>query len=280
MLASARVKQVAVCGFDAFNMESARAVVSAARHLGAPVFLQAGIESARYMGMAMAGVILTEAARSSDVEICIHLDHGPEPSDPDELREAIRFGFESIMVDGSSLPLEENIALCRTVAEVAHPLGICVEGELGRVSRNPKATPEEVRSLMTDPDQAAVFVERSGVDYLAVSVGSVSGFHDVSAGIRLDLDLLRRIRDRVACPLVFHGGTGIPADQLREAILLGVAKINVAHGFRKAFLDGAGAYLRGTEGASDPREALREAQDTAMQYAVEKIGQVTGRTSE
>ena len=84
-----------------------------------------------------------------------------------------------------------------------------------------------------------------------------------------------RIRDRVACPLVFHGGTGIPADQLREAVLLGVAKINIAHGFRKAFLDGADAYLRKTEGASDPREVLREAEEAAVRYAVEKMRRIS-----
>lgn len=275
MLEAARRGRFALCGFDAFNMESARAIVVAAGRVGAPVFLQAGIESARYMGMAMARAILAEAARSSTVDVCVHLDHGPEPSDHDELREAIGLGFESVMVDGSSLPLEENIELCRSVADVAHPLGICVEGELGRVSRNPNATADELRRHMTDPDQAAAFAERSGIDYLAVSVGSVSGFMGESATVRLDLELLRRMSDRVPCPLVFHGGTGIPAAQLREAIRLGVAKINIAHGFRKAFLDGAVAYLGANHDASDPREALRHAEEAAVRYAAEKMELVT-----
>lgn len=280
MLESASTDRVALCGFDAFNMESARAVVRAAARVGAPVFLQAGIESARYMGMAMARAILAEAARSSTVDVCVHLDHGPEPSDPDELREAIALGFESVMVDGSSLPLEENIALCRRVADVAHPLGVCVEGELGRVSRNPNATADELRSIMTDPDQAAAFSQRSGVDYLAVSVGSVSGFHGESARVHLDLDRLRKIHERVPCPLVFHGGTGIPGAQLREAIRLGVAKINIAHGFRKAFLDGAAAYLAATPGASDPRSALRHAEEAAVRFAAEKMELVARSSAE
>ena len=275
MLQAARERGVAVCGFDAFNMESAQALVSAAEALSAPLFLQTGVDSAAHMGMDMACRILLEAKREARVDVCVHFDHGRQTSDLRQLKRAVELGFESIMVDGSSLPLEENIALCRQVVHIAHPRGICVEGELGRVSRDLNATREEIESLMTDPDEAARFVEGSGVDYLAVSVGSISGFLGERAAVHLDLQRLERIGNKVAEPLVLHGGTGIPADQVREAARLGVAKVNVAHGLRKSFLDGIYAYLKTAVDESDPRKVLREAARNAEAFARAKIEQLS-----
>ena len=223
----------------------------------------------------MAARILLEVKRTAQVDVCVHLDHGRETSDVEQLRAAIEAGFESVMVDGSTLPLDENIRLCRQVAEIAHPRGVCVEGELGRVSRDVNATREELDRLMTDPDEAAAFVEKSGVDYLAISVGSVSGFVGERADVRLDLARLERIADRVSQPLVFHGGTGIPADQLREATKLGVAKVNIAHGLRKAFVDGISAYLEAHRDEIDPRRVLGEASNAAEAMARARIEQTS-----
>lgn len=273
ILQTAHRDGVAVCGFDAFNMESAQAVVCAANALSTPVFLQAGLDSANHMGFGMALRVLMEAKQHAAVAVCVHLDHGRQTSDVAQLKDAIALGFESVMVDGSGLPLAENIRLCRQIVDLAHASGICVEAELGRVSRDPHATPEELERLMTDPDEAARFVEESGVDYLAVSVGSISGFLGERPTVRLDLERLKRIAHNVPQPLVFHGGTGIPADQLRDAVKLGVSKINVAHGFRKSFLDGISSYLCAHRDASDPRVALAEGRKAAERFARVKIEQ-------
>lgn len=201
VLESARARGVAIGGFDAFNMESALSVVNAANALSAPVFLQAGVLSAEYMGLDMACHILREAKKTARVEICAHLDHGPDTSDIDQLKQAMNLGFESVMVDGSALSLEENISLTRKIVEMAHPRGIGVEGEVGRVSRNVHAAREEVARFMTDPEQAARFVEETKVDYLAVSVGSVSGFY--RGDLHLDLERPERISNKVPIPLGF-----------------------------------------------------------------------------
>jgi len=177
------------------------------------------------------------------------------------------------MVDGSSLSLEDNISLTKKVVEMAHPRGICVEGELGRVSRNINATREEIAQLMTDPGQVEQFVRKTGVDYLAVSVGSVSGFF--KGEINLDLKRLEEIRKKVSIPLVFHGGTGIPKKQLKQAIRIGVSKVNIAHGLRKAFLDGISRYLKGNPDETDPRLVLKEGRRSCEKFIEAKIREIT-----
>ena len=137
------------------------------------------------------------------------------------------------------------------------------------VSRNTRATQEEIARLMTDPDEAAHFVEKTAVDYLAVSVGSISGM--IKGKTNLDLERLQKIRKNVNVPLVFHGGTGIADDQLKKAIKIGVSKINIAHGFRKAFLDGMRAYLRSNPEEIDPRKVLAEASKSCEEFLRGKI---------
>jgi len=274
MLEAARDGGVALGGFDAFNMESAQAVVNVAQRLCVPVFLQAGIQSAHHMGLHMASMVLHEAKRDATVDVCVHLDHGLEVSTVEQLKQAVELGFESVMVDGSSLSLEDNIALTKRVVDVAHPRGACVEGEVGRVSRNVNATAEELARLMTDPDDAARFVESTGVDYLAVSVGSISGL--LHGEVSLNLERLASIREKVSVPLVFHGGTGIPSSQFKDAIKLGVCKINVAHGFRKAFLDGIRAHLETRPDEFDPRRVLREGIVSAEGFLDKKMRQLYG----
>ena len=272
MLESAWASGVCLGGFDAFNMESARAIVRAADELGIPVFLQVCIMSAEHMGMEMASRILLEAKRKCAVDACVHLDHGPGTSDFEQLKDAVELGFESVMVDGSSMPINDNIALTKRVIEIAHPRGVSVEGELGRVSRDIHARREEIERLMTDPDEAARFCDETHVDYLAVSVGSISG--QLQRKSSLDLERFQKIRDKVEVPLVFHGGTGISESQLKEAVRIGVSKINIAHGFRKSFLDGIADYLRSHPDEIDPRKVMGAAADSCERFVREKMRQM------
>lgn len=272
ILQSALDKGIAITGFDAFNMESAQAVASAAEALSIPVFLQVCVASLEYMGLGMAAQILKEAKRESSVDICLHFDHGPQPSDINHIAEVIESGFESVMVDGSSLSLKDNVALTKKAVELAHRRGVCVEAEVGTVTRNLNASREELEQLMTDPDEAAWFVEETGADYLAVSVGSISG--QLQGHSTLDLERLRKIRDKVPVPLVFHGGTGIPLNQLQDAVRIGVGKVNIAHGLRKAFLDGISNHLAANKDEFDPRIALRAGSCSAEKFAINKMKQL------
>ncbi len=272
ILKTARDRGLAAAAFDAFNMESAQAVVMAANELSLPVLLQVGIDSAHYMGLKTAIQTLKSAKAEAKVDVCLHFDHGRQTSRIEQLAEVIELGIESVMVDGSALPIEDNISLTKQVVGLAHPRGISVEAEVGRVSRDPNATTEEIRKIMTQPDDAARLVEETGADYLAVSVGSISG--QLTTQSTLDLERLQQIRDKVDAPLVFHGGTGIPEDQLQAAIGLGVAKVNIAHGFRKSFLDGVRQHLADKPEEFDPRVALAAGTESAKAFAMRRMMQM------
>jgi len=270
----------AIGGFDGFNMESVQGIMAAAEQMKTPVFLQFCVVSLQYAGMGWIAALAREAVQHATVPVCIHMDHGPEPTDREQVIAAMNAGFNSVMVDGSGLDFEENIAMTRAVVKIAHGRGVCVEGELGKVSRNINAGPEELQHLMTDPGQAARFVEKTGVDYLAVSVGSVSGFY--RGDIHLDLERLELIGQNVDVPLVFHGGTSIPEAQIKEAVRLGVKKVNIAHGVRKAFWDGVsqGTAEYDKTRTMDPRVILGQGRSSVTDYVMQKMVQFGGRNDE
>jgi tagatose 1,6-diphosphate aldolase GatY/KbaY len=159
------------------------------------------------------------------VPAALHLDHGNEM---EQVRECVEAGFTSVMLDCSTQSFEGNAAALRAVAELAHPRGITVEGEIGHVGRADGHAVEGqwAESTLTDPEEAARYVEASGVDALAVSIGNAHGQYTRLP--RLDFERLAAIRERVGVPLVLHGGSGTPPEDLRRAIPLGVAKVNVA----------------------------------------------------
>jgi fructose-bisphosphate aldolase class II len=170
------------------------------------------------------------------VPVVLHLDH---TQDPVLVRRAIDTGFSSVMIDASMHPLEENIAITREVVAYAHERGVSVEAELGRLAGAGGLESGQDEALYTDPDEAARFVEETGVDALAVSVGTIHGVYQVHVPT-IDLERLAAIRSRTAIPLVLHGGSGVPAELLRQAILLpggGVSKVNIATELELALLE-------------------------------------------
>jgi len=169
-----------------------------------------------------------------------------------------------VMVDGSMLSFEENVELTKRIVGMAHAGGVCVEAELGQVSRDLDATADEIRALMTDPKEAREFVSETAADYLAVSVGSVSGFYRGS--IKLDFDRLAELAQSVPAPLVLHGGTSIPAADARRAVRLGVCKINVAHGLRRSFVQGLRRGWDTSSDVDDPRTLLDSARLEAKEF--------------
>jgi fructose-bisphosphate aldolase class II len=167
--------------------------------------------------------MLRAVADRYDIPVVLHLDHA---RDLDLVRAAIDHAFTSVMYDASVLPFEQNVRLTRQVVEMAHPRGVTVEGEIGHVgSVDPVAVEGAIVSTLTDPEEAAAYVAETGVDALAVSIGNAHGHYPQLP--RLDLERLAQIRARTTVPLVLHGGSGTPDDQVRNAVRHGICKLNI-----------------------------------------------------
>ncbi len=209
----------AVGHFNIHNLEFIRAVVRAAEQERSPAILAVGMQSVRYMGLAPLIGACQTVSQETHVPIAIHLDHA---KDLEMIRQALDLGINSVMFDGSNLRFDTNVEKTAAVVKMAHAYGATAEGELGIV---PHANGQLVSVDMTDPTRAAEFVERTGVDFLAVSLGSIHGM--TRPGRSLDQDLLQRLHREVKVPLVLHGASGVVAEQIQKAVVNGVRKINV-----------------------------------------------------
>lgn len=243
VLARAARRGVPVIGFSAYNMETVQGICAAGEQSGSPLLLQAGSSAFTYAGRDALARLALDAARSATSPVGVHLDHS---RDLDELDACISLGYTSVMFDGSHLPFEENVGLTRTAVERAHAAGVWVEGELGAIAGDEDRSLSASAGEMTDPHMAAEFAERTGVDALAVAVGNVHGFAPPDA--RLDLEHLSLIARSCSAPLVLHGASGVPIDQLRAAAGIGVVKFNVNTELRRAHLQ---AVARGIDSAMD-----------------------------
>ena len=253
----------AVGSFNMHNTETTQALVIAAEKAASPVFLQIGRAVVPHMGLRAAAEMTRRVADDSTAELVLHLDHGPW----DECLEAIKLGFTSIMYDGAHLPLAENIATTRRIVEVAHTFGVAVEAELGKI---PDADEENVdwTSYYTDVAEAERFVKETGVDTLAISVGIVHGVPLV--GTRpLDITRIEQIRDATGIPLVLHGASGIPEEEVKAAIVAGVHKFNADTDLRFAFRAGIEAVW--SQGDRQLETAMAEGRDRMVAVAVAKL---------
>lgn len=233
MLTPARREKYAVGGFNFCNAETAQVVLFEAVKLRSPAMLIVSSTEAALCGMEETVKIVRLVAEIVDVPVCLHLDH---TDDVATVCRAVDAGFSSVMIDGSHFSYEKNIEMTRAVVEYAHARGVSVEGELGAIGENKDAQHEGVGpQSLTNPKMAAEFIERTGVDALAVSIGNAHGMY--ARRPELDFELLKRINDQVEIPLVLHGGSGTPVEHLQRAIQLGVCKVNVASEIGKAFTD-------------------------------------------
>ncbi|MDD1783394.1 class II fructose-bisphosphate aldolase family protein [Enterovibrio sp. ZSDZ35] len=217
---------VACC--NVFGIEEAKAIISAAEHLHRPVILAVNKDMVDLAGVeAMAGLLLP-LAKASSTKVCVHLDHCYEEA---IVFRAIHAGFTSVMFDGSQLPLNENIRRTKNVVDVAHAVGVSVEGELGSVPYQEGR--DHIKSEFTEPTEATRYVNESGIDALAVSVGNVHRMTE--AGSPINFDLLETIEAATTLPLVIHGTTGIAESDLLKLKTQRVAKFNVGTTLRMAF---------------------------------------------
>jgi fructose-bisphosphate aldolase, class II len=222
----------AVPAFNISDWAMFQGIVEISEETNAPLLVAIHPDEVRHIGREMITGIIERSHRSS-VPIAIHWDHG---ATYEQILEAIRFGFTSVMIDGSLKPFEENVAISRKVTESAHVLGLSVEAELGTIGANDSyAEAGSAEIIYTDPDDAVTFVEQTGVDSLAVAIGTFHGLYPAHLKPELKLDLLKEIKSRVEIPLVLHGGSGNPDDEIREAARIGINKINISTDIKIAY---------------------------------------------
>ena len=252
----------AVGGFNMHSDETAQALVTAAEQANSPMFLQVGRAIVPHMGVRAAAELTRRAADTSGAELVLHLDHGPY----DEVLEAIKLGFGSIMYDGAHLPFEDNITTTKHVVAVAHSFGIPVEAELGKI---PDADEQvDWQSYYTDVAEAERFVAETGVDWLAISVGIVHGVPTTTPQ-PLDIQRIKDIKAATGIPLVLHGASGVPDDEIRAATEAGIAKFNLDTELRHAFRSGIEHIW--SHGDRQLEEALTEGRTRMTAATLEKL---------
>jgi fructose-bisphosphate aldolase, class II len=222
----------AVPAFNISDYAMFNGVVDVSEEKNAPLIVGIHPDEVRHVGADMLAAVSQRAHRSS-VPIAIHWDHG---ASYEEILTAIRIGFTSVMIDGSMLPFEENIAISRKVVETAHAVGLSVEAELGTIGATDGEAEEGADAIIyTNPDDALIFVRETGVDSLAVAIGTYHGIYPASLKPELKLGLLKEIKDKVSLPLVLHGGSNNPDDEIAQAAKLGINKINISSDIKVAY---------------------------------------------
>lgn len=271
MLLRAQRGSYAVGAFNVENMEMVKAVIDIAEELEEPVILQTTPSTVKYGNLLSFTAMVTAEAGKRQVVAALHLDHGNSFA---LAAQALRNGYTSLMIDGSHESFEENIELTRKVVEMAGPNDIPVEAELGKVGgKEDELTAES--DVYTDPEQAREFVERTGIDSLAVAIGTAHGFYKETPV--LDQDRLREIRNRVTVPLVLHGASGLSDQEVRGCIQRGICKVNFATELRVAYTDAVKKLLKEKPDVYDPKK-LGEAGIERVKQVVRNKIQVCGCT--
>ena len=234
LLAVANEHKFAVPAFNISDYSMMNGIFEASEEKQAPVIIAIHPDELKHTGTEIVKAII-EKAHKATVPVCIHLDHG---APFEQVMLAIQSGFTSVMIDGSSLSFEDNIAVCKKVAEAAHAVNVSVEGELGTIgSTDAQAEAGANTIIYTDPDAAVKFVEATGVDTLAIAIGTSHGIYPKGMKPELKLDLLKVIKSKVSIPLVLHGGSNNPDAEIGQSVTLGVNKINISSDIKVAYYE-------------------------------------------
>ncbi|MBE0600661.1 MAG: class II fructose-bisphosphate aldolase [Firmicutes bacterium] len=262
LLLAAQKDKYAIAAFNVENMEMAQAVISAAEEACAPVIVQTTSGTLKYAPPAIFAGIVAHLAQNVKVPVAMHLDHG---SSLELAKACIAAGYTSLMIDGSLLPFSGNVALTKSVVQIAYNLP--VEAELGTVGG--KEDGHDAKPQYTDPKEAVEFVRETDISSFAVAIGTA---HGVYKGVpKLNIDLLDKIRQAVAIPLVLHGTSGVPHDQVRACIRRGICKVNYATELRIAFSDGVKSVLAKRPDVFDPKQYLAAGREAVKSRVLELI---------
>lgn len=288
MLQRARRRGYAVGAFNFSNLEQLQAIVAAASAERSPVLVCTSEGAIRYASMPQLVGMATAAARAVKVPVVLHLDHGKDSA---VVKQAIRSGYTSVMFDGSALPYAENVRLTRALAKLAHARGIPLEAELG-ILAGIEDTVSAKQTYLTDPQQAKRFVELTGCDSIAVSIGTSHGVHKFHGPAHLDFDRLAQIAELVKLPVVLHGASGVLPQlvakaerygaklgdahgvddaSILRAIKLGVAKVNIDYDLRLAFTASVREMYADHPEVFDPRDVLGAARQAMAEVVAQKV---------
>lgn len=290
VLDAANKGRYAIGAFNVNNLEFAKAVVGAAVEERSPIIVQVSESAIAYAGMKQITEIVAGLADQADVPVALHLDHGRDWA---TIVQCIANGFTSVMIDGSHLPFDENAAITRKVVDVAHAAGVSVEAELGKLAGiEDYVVVDERDAFLTDPDEALVFVEKTGVDALAVAIGTSHGPRKFKGEPVLAIDLVSKIKEKVGIPLVLHGASGVPAEIMEsgerygaawggskgvpdssivDAISRGINKVNIDTDMRLAFIASVRETLWTRPETTDPRDLLKPAMARVKSVAAGKM---------
>ncbi len=280
----------AIAAFNTSNIEITQAIVEAACELDTPVIVATSEKAIEYAGIDVISAVVRKIAERAPIPIALHLDHGRSI---ESIVKAIRFGWTSVMIDASDRPFEENVEITRKVVEIAHSVGVTVEAELGKLRGiEDGVSVEEREAFMTDPGEAKRFVEETGIDALAVAIGTSHGAYKFKGEPKLDFRRLEEIREKVKIPLVLHGASGVPEiivqeinrlggdiggakgvpdEELREAVKKGIRKVNTDTDLRLAFTLAVRRFLKERPSEFDPRKILRSAKELMKKVALHRI---------
>lgn len=290
ILDEASSKGYGVGAFNINNLEFLQAIIEAAEKERSPIIIAVSEGAMKYAGIDFLANIVKLAAGKASVPVALHVDHG---KNWDVIVSAIRNGFTSVMIDASDKSFEENVAITSKVVDLAHAIGVTVEAEIGRlkgVEDIVKVTEKE--AVLTNPEEAKEFVDATGVDALAVAVGTSHGAYKFKGEPKLDIERIKRIRELVKIPLVLHGASGVlpdivemaekygaklgeakgvPDDQIVKAIKAGISKINIDTDLRLSFLAGVRKFLNEHPDIFDPRKYLGEGKEIVKETVRRKI---------
>lgn len=261
LLTEAYRDKYAIGAFNIYNLESARAVVAAAEAAKKPVILQVSEKAIEYAGLDELIFVVNNLKKSSKVDLFLHLDHG---SKIELIKTVIKSGFDSVMFDGSKLPLDQNITISSELRKLAHKHSVVFEAEIGCIGGQEDFTNSS--SFKTNPAEALMFQDQVKPDMLAVAIGNIHGV--LTKDEQLDFSLLAKIQQTIKAPIVLHGCSNRAAQEYKVAISEGVVKINIDTELRQAFVEGVKKSIRHS---IDPREILKSAEEEISKCTLEKI---------
>lgn len=267
MISLAKEKGVAIPAFNIHNLETIQAVIEGAAAEKSPVMIQTTPGTLKHAGIEYIGAIVKKAADMYDVPVALHMDHCPTF---ETIVKCIQNGYTSIMIDGSHLEYKENVELVRKVVEMAHAAGVQVEGEIGKIGGvEDDMFVNEDQAALTVPEEAKQFVEDTGIDTLAIAIGTAHGMYKGEP--KLDFERLSNIASIIEVPLVLHGASGVPDDSVKEAIRRGISKVNIATELKNPMAVAIKECFDKNSEENDPRNYMGAAREAVKKVVINKI---------
>lgn len=255
LLKVANEHKFAVPAFNISSFDMLKSIMEEVERLECPVILEIHPDEIEYLGNNFVSIVRAYALNSK-VPVVIHLDHGSTLFD---VTRAIRNGYTSVMIDASTQSFEDNISITKQIVELAHNVDVSVEAELGTIGNNGSSESGTDEIIYTDPDQAEYFVKETNIDTLAVAIGTSHGLYPKGKKPELNIELLKEINSRLSIPIVLHGGSGNPDEEVRESVLYGVGKVNLSSDLKSVFFEQVRQTLIDNKNMYEPNEVYPEA---------------------